>query len=456
MSTLFLKNADLLVTMDDPDRRRIPDGALFARDRVVEQVGPTAELLRAYPEYAEADRVIDARGMIVLPGLVNTHHHLYQTLTRAVPAAQDATLFQWLKTLYPIWAGMTSEAVYTSALVGLAELMLSGCTTASDHLYIYPNDCRIDDEIRAAQEIGIRFHASRGSMSLGESKGGLPPDRVVEDEDFILQDTRRAIETYHDPDPYAMLRVVVAPCSPFSVTPDLMREAAALARSYGVHLHTHLAETLDEEQFCLQEFGHRPVGYAEDLGWVGDDVWHAHCVHLNEQDIALFARTGTGVCHCPSSNMRLASGIAPVRAYLDTGVRVGLGVDGSASNDSSHLLAEARMALLLQRVSGNPAGLSAEEALWLATVGGAQVLGRDDIGQLVPGKAADFIGLKLNRLDYAGALHDPLAALVFCTPRQVDLSVINGRVVVEDGHLLTVDLGPVIERHNRIARELVE
>ncbi len=456
MSTLFLKNADLLVTMDDPDRRRIPDGALFARDRVVEQVGPTAELLRAYPEYAEADRVIDARGMIVLPGLVNTHHHLYQTLTRAVPAAQDATLFQWLKTLYPIWAGMTSEAVYTSALVGLAELMLSGCTTASDHLYIYPNDCRIDDEIRAAQEIGIRFHASRGSMSLGESKGGLPPDRVVEDEDFILQDTRRAIETYHDPDPYAMLRVVVAPGSPFSVTPDLMREAAALARSYGVHLHTHLAETLDEEQFCLQEFGHRPVGYAEDLGWVGDDVWHAHCVHLNEQEIALFARTGTGICHCPSSNMRLASGIAPVRAYLDTGVRVGLGVDGSASNDSSHLLAEARMALLLQRVSGNPAGLSAEEALWLATVGGAQVLGRDDIGQLVPGKAADFIGLKLNRLDYAGALHDPLAALVFCTPRQVDLSVINGRVVVEDGHLLTVDLGPVIERHNRIARELVE
>ncbi len=456
MSTLFLKNADLLVTMDDPDRRRIPDGALFARDRVVKQVGPTAELLRAYPEYAEADRVIDARGMIVLPGLVNTHHHLYQTLTRAVPAAQDATLFQWLKTLYPIWAGMTSEAVYTSALVGLAELMLSGCTTASDHLYIYPNDCRIDDEIRAAQEIGIRFHASRGSMSLGESKGGLPPDRVVEDEDFILQDTRRAIETYHDPDPYAMLRVVVAPCSPFSVTPDLMREAAALARSYGVHLHTHLAETLDEEQFCLQEFGHRPVGYAEDLGWVGDDVWHAHCVHLNEQEIALFARTGTGICHCPSSNMRLASGIAPVRAYLDTGVRVGLGVDGSASNDSSHLLAEARMALLLQRVSGNPAGLSAEEALWLATVGGAQVLGRDDIGQLVPGKAADFIGLKLNRLDYAGALHDPLAALVFCTPRQVDLSVINGRVVVEDGHLLTVDLGPVIERHNRIARELVE
>ncbi len=448
MSTLLLKHADLLATMGD-DRRRIPDGGLFVRDNAIEQVGPTAELP------TEADRILNARGMIVLPGLVNTHHHLYQTLTRAVPAAQDATLFQWLKTLYPIWAGLTSEAVYTSALVGLAELMLSGCTTASDHLYIYPNDCRIDDEIRAAQEIGIRFHACRGSMSLGESKGGLPPDSVVEDEDFILKDTRRAIETHHDPQPYAMLRIVVAPCSPFSVTPDLMREAATLARSYGVHLHTHLAETLDEEQFCLRKFGHRPVGYAEELGWIGGDVWHAHGVHLNEQEIALFARTGTGVCHCPSSNMRLASGIAPVRAYLDAGVRVGLGVDGSASNDSSHLLAEARMALLLQRVSGDPAGLSAEEALWLATVGGAQVLGRDDIGQLIPGKAADFIGFRLERLDYAGALHDPLAALVFCTPQRVALSVINGRVVVEEGHLLTVDLGPVIERHNRIARELV-
>jgi 8-oxoguanine deaminase len=448
MSTLLVQHVESLVTMDD-DRRRISDGGLFVRDNVIEQVGPTADLP------AEADRIINARGTIVLPGLVNTHHHLYQTLTRAVPAAQDATLFQWLKTLYPIWAGLTAEAIYTSALVGLAELMISGCTTASDHLYIYPNDCRIDDEIQAAQEIGIRFHASRGSMSLGESKGGLPPDRVVEDEDFILKDTQRAIETYHDPAPYAMLRVVVAPCSPFSVTPDLMREATALARAYNVRLHTHLAETLDEEQFCLRQFGRRPVEYAEDLGWVGGDVWHAHCVHLNEQEVALFARTGTGVCHCPSSNMRLASGIAPVRAYLDAGVGVGLGVDGSASNDSSHLLAEARMALLLQRVSGNPAGLSAEEALWLATRGGALVLGRDDVGELSPGKAADFIGFRLKRLDYAGALHDPLAALVFCTPQRVDFSVINGQVVVHDGYLLTIDLEPVIERHNRIAHKLV-
>jgi len=449
MSTLLLKHADLLVTMDD-EQWSIPDGGLFAREGVVEQVGPTAEV----PD--RADAVVDARGMIVLPGLVNCHHHLYQTLTRAVPAAQDATLFGWLKALYPIWAGLTPEAVYTSALVGLAELMLSGCTTASDHLYIYPRDCRIDDEIRAAQEIGVRFQPCRGSMSLGESKGGLPPDSVVEEEDFIFRDTRRVIEAYHDPEPCAMLRIAVAPCSPFSVTPDLMCESAALARSYGVRLHTHLAETLDEEAFCLRKFGRRPVAYAEELGWLGDDVWHVHCVHLNEEEVALFAQTGTGVCHCPSSNMRLASGIAPVRAYLDQGVRTGIGVDGSASNDSSHLLAEARQALLLQRVSGDPAGLSAREALWMATRGGAQVLGRDDIGQLAPGKAADFIGLRLDRLDYAGALHDPLAALVFCAPQRVDLSVINGRVAIEDGRLLTVDLGPVIERHNRTARGLME
>ena len=471
MSTLLVKNAELLVTAHesagayrsagadfepatpsssplDPIHR-IQDAGLFIRDNVIEQVGPTVDLPTA------ADQVINAQGMIILPGLVNCHHHLYQTLTRAVPAAQNATLFEWLTTLYPIWAGLTPDAIYTSALVGLAELVLSGCTTASDHLYIYPNDCRIDDEIRAAQEIGIRFQPCRGSMSLGKSKGGLPPDRVVEDEDFILEDTQRVIEAYHDPDPYAMLRIVVAPCSPFSVTPDLMRQSAALARSYGVQLHTHLAETLDEEEFCLQKFGHRPVGYAQELGWLGDDVWHVHCVHLNQEEVDLFAQTGTGVCHCPSSNMRLASGIAPVRAYLDARVRTGIGVDGSASNDSSHLLAEARMALLLQRVSGNPAGLSAAEALWMATAGGAQVLGRDDIGVLAPGKAADLIGIRLGQVDYAGALHDPLAALVFCSPQRVDLSVINGQVVVEDGRLLTVDLGPVIERQNRFARALV-
>ncbi|MEA3377606.1 MAG: 8-oxoguanine deaminase [Chloroflexota bacterium] len=451
MSTLLLKHAELLVTMEGlgEGNRRIPDGGLFARDHIIEQVGPTSAL----PE--EAERVVDASGMIVLPGLVNTHHHLYQTLTRALPGAQDASLFKWLRILYDVWARLTPEAVHTSALVGLAELMLSGCTTASDHLYIYPNGCRIDDEIRAAQDIGMRFQPCRGSMSLGKSEGGLPPDEVVEDEDFILKDTRRAIETYHDPDPCAMVRIAVAPCSPFSVTPELMRESAELARSYGVMLHTHLAETKDEEAFCLERFGRRPVGYAEHLGWMGSDVWHVHCVHLNDEEIDLFAETGTGVCHCPSSNMRLGSGIAPVRALLDAGADVALGVDGSASNDSSHLLAEARMALLLQRVRGYPTALSAEEVVWMATRGGAAVLGRDDIGQLATGKAADVMGLRLQRLDYAGALHDPLAPLVFCQPQGVDLSIINGELVVEDGRLLRLELEPLIERHNRMSRKLV-
>jgi 8-oxoguanine deaminase len=448
MPTMLVKNADLLVTMDE-DLRRVPGGGLFVRDHVIEQVGPSPALPPT------ADCVIDAAGMIILPGLINTHHHLFQTLTRAVPAVQDATLFQWLKILYRIWAKLTPDAVYTSALIGLAELMLSGCTTTSDHLYLFPNGSRIDDEIRAARDIGIRFHAARGSMSLGESRGGLPPDSLVENEAFILADTRRAIETYHDARPYSMLRIVVAPCSPFSVTPGLMRDCASLARSYGAHLHTHLAETQDEEEFCRSRFGYRPVFYAEEMGWLGADVWYAHAVHVNREEIQRMASTGTGVCHCPTSNMRLASGIAPVRAYLDAGVPVGLGVDGSASNDSSHLLAEARMALLLQRVSGNPAGLSAQEALHLATLGGAGILGRDDIGQLAAGKAADLIGINLGRLDFAGALHDPTAALVFCAPQKVDLSIIHGRVVIEGGRLLALDLGPVIEKHNRIARELV-
>ncbi|MFW5941704.1 MAG: 8-oxoguanine deaminase [Chloroflexota bacterium] len=449
MATILIQNADLLITMND-ERQNIEGGALFIRDNVIEWVGESGQLPQAY---GDADRVIDASGKVVLPGLVNTHHHFYQTLTRAV--APDAKLFDWLKTLYPIWARMDSEAVYVSALTAMAELILSGCTTASDHLYLFPNDAQLDDEIRAAQEIGLRFHASRGSMSLGESEGGLPPDSVTEDEEAILRDCRRVIETYHDAERYAMQRIVLAPCSPFSVTPDLMRESARLARSYGVTLHTHMAETKDEEEFCLAEFGHRPAAYAEELEWVGDDVWWAHSVHVNDEEVALMARTATGVAHCPGSNMRLASGIAPVRAMVDQGVSVGLGVDGSASNDSSHMLAEARLALLLQRVSGNPAGLTGAEALWLATRGGASVLRRDDIGQLAPQLAADVIAIDLHHLAYAGARHDPLNALLFCQPQTVDLSIINGRVVVEDGELRTVELGSLVERHDRISRALI-
>lgn len=446
MSTMLVQHAEVLVTMD-AQRRQIKDGALFVRDQTIEQVGPSASL----PD--DAETVINARGMIVLPGLVNTHHHLYQSLTRAL--AQDSVLFDWLKTLYPIWAGLTPEAVYLGAKLGLAELMLSGCTTSSDHHYLWPHGSRIDDEIEAATELGIRFHASRGSMSLGESQGGLPPDSVVESEDAILADCCRAIETFHQRERFGMVRIVVAPCSPFSVTADLMRASAALARSYGVSLHTHLAETKDEEDFCLARFGRRPVEYVAELGWTGRDVWHAHCVHLSEAEIDLFARTGTGAAHCPSSNMRLASGIAPVRRLLDRGAVVGLGVDGSASNDGAHLLGEARQAMLLQRVLGNPAALSAQEALELATLGGAAVLGRDDIGALAPGMAADFIGLRLGRLAYSGALHDPLAAVVFCAPQPVDFSVINGRVRVSEGQIVGLDAADLVARHSAASRKLL-
>jgi cytosine/adenosine deaminase-related metal-dependent hydrolase len=463
MSTFLLQHADLLITMD-AQRRKIADGGLFVRDNAIVQVGPTAELPPT------ADRVIDARGMIVLPGLVNTHHHLYQTLTRCI--AQDSVLFDWLVTLYPIWARLTPEAVYVSAKVGLAELMLSGCTTSSDHLYVYPNGCRIEHEIEAAVDLGIRFTATRGSMSLGRSKGGLPPDSCVEEEAAILRDSQRAIEAYHQQERFGLVHVALAPCSPFSVTGDLMRESANLARAYGVRLHTHLAETMDEDAFCLAQFGLKPVDYMTSLGWVGADVWHAHCVCLNHGEIALFARTGCGVAHCPSSNMRLASGIAPVRAMRDAGVKVGLGVDGSASNDCNHLLLEARQAMLLQRMGstfvsaqnqdvsrarslGNPAALGAQEALEIATLGGASVLGRDDIGSLAPGMAADFIGYRLERLDFAGALHDPLAALVFCTPPKVDLSVINGIQRVKDGEIVGLDVAALTRRHNAISRGML-
>jgi cytosine/adenosine deaminase-related metal-dependent hydrolase len=338
----------------------------------------------------------------------------------------------------------------------MAELMLSGCTTSSDHTYIWPNGARLDDQIQAAAELGFRFHAARGSMSVGQSKGGLPPDRVVEDESAILRDSRRVIEQYHDPKPGAMLRVVLAPCSPFSVSLDLMRESLALARSYGVHSHTHLAETLDEERYCLETFGRRPVELIEDLGWVGPDVWHAHVVHPSADEAARLGHSCTGVAHCPSSNMRLASGVMPLRALVGAGARVGLGVDGSASNDSSHMLGEARQAMLLQRVLGGPGAMGAREALGLATRGGAAVLGRDDIGQLAPGMCADLIGYRLDSLGLAGgAVHDPLAALAFCQPPGVSLSIINGAIRVRDGELLGVDVGALAARHNQIARALV-
>jgi len=453
VTTLLIKNIHSLITMDTA-RRKIRDGAMFIRDGVLEFVGETSALGEDAAE--SADEVLDLRHHVVLPGLINTHHHMYQNLTRVV--AQNEALFGWLKALYPIWTRLTGEMVYTSAKLAMGELILSGCTTSSDHLYLYPNDVRLEDTIRAAQEIGMRFHPTRGAMSVGESQGGLPPDSLVEREDFILKDTRRVIETYHDAARYSMLRIGVAPCSPFSVSQDLMRESAALARSYHVRLHTHLAENRSDIEYSLGKFKMRPGQYAEDVGFVGNDVWHAHCVQLNDDEIGLFGRTGTGVCHCPGSNMRLASGIAPIRKMLDYGVQVGLGVDGSASNDGAHLLNEARMAMLLQRVASepDPSRMTAREALSLATVGGAAVLGRDDIGALAQGMAADFIAFRVDDIAFAGAGHDLAAALVFCQSIHVDLSIINGKVVVRDGNLQTIDLPMLIEKHNKFSKNLMD
>lgn len=453
--TVIALHADVLVTMD-AQRREIKDGALVAEGPAVQWVGPSSELPAQYQALIEDDsaQVLDMRGKVVIPGLVNTHHHMYQSLTRAVPAAQDAELFGWLQNLYMLWSHLTPEMIYASTQTAMAELMLSGCTTTSDHLYLYPNGAKLDDAIAAAQVMGMRFHAARGSMSLGRSKGGLPPDVVVEEEEAILRDSLRLIEQYNDNRRHAMLRVVLAPCSPFSVTRDLMRESAAMARAHGVSLHTHLAENDNDVAFSLEKFGQTPAQYAESLGWVGPDVWHAHCVKLDEAGIQLFARTGTGVAHCPCSNMRLASGIAPIRHMCDVGVPVGLGVDGSASNDGAHMLGEVRQAMLLQRVGHGPAAMTARQALEIATLGGAKVLGRDDIGALAPGMSADFVAFDMQQIGYAGAGHDPVAALVFCTPTNVDTSVINGRVVVQSGLLQTADLRQIIATHQRLAAVL--
>ncbi len=446
MTTLLIRNADVLVTMDDA-RAEIAGADVFARDGVIVEIG-------AGLDHA-ADRVIDARGCVVTPGLVNTHHHLFQTLTRAVPAGQDALLFGWLKTLYPIWSRMGPEEIFVSAQLGLAELALSGCTMSSDHLYLFPNGARLDDSIEAARTIGLRFHATRGSMSIGESAGGLPPDALVEPEDAILKDCVRVIDAFHDPAEGAMIRVGLAPCSPFSVSRELMRETAHLARDKGVMLHTHLAENDEDIAYSLEKFGCRPGQYAEELGWVGADVWHAHCVKLDEDETGLFARSRTGIAHCPCSNCRLGSGIAPVRAFRDAGVKVGLGVDGSASNDAGHLLGEARQAMLLQRVRSGADAMSAREALEIATRGGAEVLGRTDCGVLAPGKRADIAIWDVSGIEAAGAW-DPVGALLLCgpfTPRDV---FVDGRAVVRGGALVTADAADITRRAGRLTAKLMD
>ncbi len=445
MTDTLIKGADVILTMDDA-RRELHGADVLLEGGVIKQIG--------HDLIAPEAEVFHAKGKIITPGLVNTHHHLYQTLTRAVPGAQDALLFGWLQRLYPIWARFGPEEMFVSAQVGLAELALSGCTLTSDHLYLYPNGARLDDTIAAAQDIGLRFHATRGAMSIGESDGGLPPDALVEDEHAILEDSIRVIDAFHDSNPGAMIRVGVAPCSPFSVTRDLMRDAAVLARDKGVMMHTHLAENDEDIAYSLEKFGCRPGQYAEDLGWTGDDVWHAHCVKLDTREIDLFARSRTGVAHCPCSNCRLGSGIAPVRQMRDAGVPVGLGVDGSASNDVGNLVGEARQAMLLQRVQNGADAMSAREALEIATRGGAQVLGRNDCGQIAVGKRADIAIWDAHTIENAGSW-DP-AALLLAGPTRVDALFVEGRQIVSEGKVITIDLPNVVERQNNLARKLAE
>jgi len=467
MNTLLIHNAHTIATLNDAgDEFR--NASVFVRGNTIEAIGPAAQLP------SSADRVIDAQHHVVIPGMVNTHHHMSQSLTRAIPGVQNAELFSWLTGLYPIWAGLQPDMIYASTQTAMAELLLSGCTTSSDHLYIYPNGVKLDDCIAAAQEIGMRFVATRGSMSVGQSKGGLPPDRVVEQEDAILKDTQRLIERYHDASHGAMTQVAVAPCSPFSVSQDLMRLSAEMARHYGVRLHTHLAENDHDIAYSLEKFNRTPTQYAEDLGWLGHDVWHAHCVKLDDEGISLFAATRTGIAHCPCSNMRLASGIAPIRKMIEAGVPVGLGVDGSASNDAAHMVNEARQAMLLARLRKSlegpqvsaegktifgcdtaPMEMTARDALKLATRGGAEVLGRKDIGQLSVGYCADMALFDLRNLSFAGgAVHDAIGSLMLCASAPAAYTVVNGSVVVSEGQLASVDLGNVIERHNKFAVQL--
>jgi cytosine/adenosine deaminase-related metal-dependent hydrolase len=448
VSRLLVRDCDVVVTMDDAGTE-LAGGSVLIDDGAIAWVGDGAP-----PEGALDAEVLDGAGCVALPGLVNTHHHLYQALTRAF--AQDEELFGWLVALYPVWAGLDGEWEAAAARVGLAELALSGCTTTTDHHYVFPADDvdLLEVEIDAARELGLRFHPCRGSMDLGVSAGGLPPDHLVESTDDALARTEAAVARYHDPAPGSMLRVAVAPCSPFSVTETLMLDAADLARRHGVRLHTHLAETVDEERHCLDRFGRRPLELMEEWGWLGEDVWFAHGVHLDEADRKAMAASGTGVAWCPSSNLRLGSGIAPGRGFLDAGVPVGLGVDGSASNDAGNLLAEARQAMLVSRAGGTARGLTAREALRVATRGGAEVLGRDDVGALEPGRRADLVLFPVDGLETAGADADPVAGLVLAPPSGARHVLVEGRAVVRDGHLANADEEAIAREGHRIARRI--
>ena len=448
MSKLLIKNASVIATMDD-DRTELINKSICCEDGRIIQIGVFENF------NFNADVVIDATDMVVIPGLVNTHHHLFQNLTRCYPGSQNESLFGWLTNLYPIWNNILPSDIYISTLIGLSEMVISGCTTSSDHLYLFPNGSKLEDQIEAAMEVGCRFHATRGSMSIGESKGGLPPDSLTEDEDYILKDCQRVIEKFHNSSDFSMLKIALAPCSPFSVSQNLMKQTAKLARDFSVSLHTHLAENIEDIIYTQEHFGMRPGQYIEELGWVGNDVWHAHCVKLNKEEIDLFSRTGTGIAHCPCSNMRLGSGIAPLRKWIDEGVKVGLGVDGSSSNDSGHLLNEARQAMLLQRVNLGANKFSPREALYTATRGGAEVLNRNDIGQISVGKAADFAIYDMNKVSMSGAWSDPLAALVLCSPMETAYTICNGEIISQNGHLNKFDLNLSLEKHKVASKRLL-
>ncbi len=443
MTRLLIEACDVVVTMDDAGTE-IAGGSILIDDGAISWVGGGAPP-------AEADERLDGRGTVAIPGLVNAHHHLFQTLTRS--RAQDHGLFDWLVALYPVWGELDAEWARVATLVGLAELALSGCTTTTDHHYLFPRgrDGVLEATIDAARELGIRFHPTRGSMDLGASQGGLPPDDVCQDLDEILVETEEAVRRFHDPAPGAMVRIAIAPCSPFSVSERLMRESAALARRLGVRLHTHLAETLEEEAYCRERYGRRPTELMDAWGWLGDDVWLAHCVHLDDGDIRRIAGSGAGVAWCPSSNLRLGAGVAPARTLLDAGGKVGLGVDGSASNDAGDLAAEVRQALLVTRGVHGAASISAREALRVATRGGAGCLGRDDIGSIEAGKRADLALFPADGLATAGADADPVAALVLCRPGRVRHLLVDGRFVVRDGTLATGDESEIAREGHRTA-----
>ena len=452
MSSLLIKNAKYLATMDGSDYhetgRELYNTSIFCENGIIKSIFSNKKEI-------SADKIIDASNYVVIPGLVNTHHHLFQTLTKAIYKAQNASLFEWLKTLYPIWSNITPIELKSAVRIGLSELILSGCTTSSDHQYIFPNGVTLENEIEVAEELGIRFHPTRGSMSIGESNGGLPPDYLIEDEKNILKDSIRVIERWNDPDHNSMIRISLAPCSPFSVSKDLMVETAKLARHYQVGLHTHLAENFEDVVYSKEIFGLTPGQYIEELGWTGKDVWHAHCVKLTDNEINLFAKTKTGIAHCPCSNMRLGSGIIPLNKMLNKGVDIGLGVDGSASNDSGNLLNEARQALYLQRVNNNKSNLNARQALWLATAGGAKVLNRNDIGSLKLGNCADFAIYDLSNLELAGAVDDPIGALIFCGPLKSKYTICNGKILSVDNNIINLDIEETIVKHNTLSLSLL-